>query len=87
LVLTQNNTRIYYGYMTLYPNKQIHVKSEDVQSVFQKHNICPSNPIDYTKFVEDIHNITAVTYTQVFDTRSIPQYSFTNNENGTRVIS
>ena len=73
--------------MTLYPNKQIHVKPEDVQAVFQKHNISPAHPIDYTKFVEDVHNITTVTYTQVFDHNTIPQYSFTSNEPGTRCIS
>ena len=73
--------------MMLYPNKQIHVKPEDVQAVFSKYNIVSSHPIDYTKFVSDIHDITRVTYTQVFDHSSIPHYSFASNEQGTTVIS
>jgi len=87
LILTHNNHSVSYGYMRLYPNKQLHVKVEDVQAIFRKYNIVSEHPIDYLNFVDDIHNITTVTYTQVIDTSSIPQYSFNSNEQGTTVIS
>lgn len=37
-------------------------KIEDVQRIFEKHNLRPEHPVDYAKFVQDIHEICTVNY-------------------------
>ena len=43
-------------------NPQYCFKIEDLQHIFEKHNLRPEHPVDYAKFVQDIHEICTVNY-------------------------
>jgi len=74
-----------------FDNPQYYFKTEDVQRIFEKHNLRPEHPIDYAKFVQDIHKICTVSY--VLSDRSytyselpqVPHHNFniTYNDAGT----
>jgi len=38
-------------------NPQYYFKIEDLQHIFEKHNLRPEHPVDYAKFVQDINEI------------------------------
>lgn len=54
-------------------NPQYCFKIEDLQHIFEKHNLRPEHPVDYAKFVQDIHEICTVTYV-------LSDVSYTNSE-------
>ena len=45
-----------------FDNPQYYFKTEDVQRIFEKYNLRPEHPIDYAKFVQDLHEICTVSY-------------------------
>ena len=57
---------------------QINIKPEDLQNIFNNHNIVAEHPLDYNKFVKDIINsvimVTTTVYPQTIDTN----YTFNN---------
>jgi hypothetical protein len=45
-----------------FDNPQYYFKIEDLQRIFEKHNLRPEHPVDYAKFVQDINEICTVNY-------------------------
>lgn len=57
--------------MTNFTNYSYHFNTQEIQDLFQKYNLRPEHPIDYQKFVEDVHRVTTVVQT------ILPEYNFT----------
>lgn len=73
--------------MTTITNKQYYVNAEDLQRIFLKYNIRPEYPIDATKFVEDVHSITGVSYVHAYEPYYLPLANLTcTYETGTSTI-